>query len=281
MQTFKLKSHAKINLSLNITGKFSNNKMHKVESIVSFIKLSDTISISESKLKKHLVIFQGKFSKGINKNNSITKVLYFLDKKKCLNDKKYKIKVIKNIPQKSGMGGGSMNSATILNFFIKRKIISFREAKYIAKKIDSDTILGLNLKSKILFSDNTFKELKNKIKFHIVLIKPFFGCSTKKIYLNNEIFSKREYFKNKNLRISKKFLIKSKNDLEQSAFKLYPILGNLKKTLVNLNKGDFIRLTGSGSTIVIYFNSKVSAEKAVKIYKRTLNKNWCILSKII
>ena len=37
MNSFKIKSHAKINLALNITGK--NSKLHKIESIVTFIDL--------------------------------------------------------------------------------------------------------------------------------------------------------------------------------------------------------------------------------------------------
>ena len=280
MKIYNIKSHAKINLSLNITGKFFNN-MHKVESIVSFIKLADLIKISEIKSKNHVISFQGKFSKGISKKNSITKVLYFLDQKNYLGNKKYRISVTKNIPQKSGMGGGSMNSAAIINFFLKKKFISSNEAKRIAKKIDSDTILGLNSKSKILYCDNSITEIKKKINFYVVLVKPKFGCSTKKIYLSNKVFTKRKYFKNKKLKITRKIIANSKNDLEKSAFKLYPILANLKKRLISLNKGEFLRLTGSGSAIVVYFNSKVSAEKAVKIYNRKLNKTWCILSKII
>ena len=37
-----LKSHAKINLALNVTGK--NKSLHKIESIISFIDLYDVIS---------------------------------------------------------------------------------------------------------------------------------------------------------------------------------------------------------------------------------------------
>ena len=37
-----------------------------------------------------------------------------LDEKNYLNDKKFNIKIIKNIPQQSGMGGGSINAASLL-----------------------------------------------------------------------------------------------------------------------------------------------------------------------
>ncbi|WP_415271594.1 hypothetical protein ABXT52_05685 [Candidatus Pelagibacter sp. Uisw_121] len=119
MNSFKIKSYAKINLALNVTGKKS--KLHNIESLISFIDLHDSITLRESKIKQHNINFFGKFSKNISKINTISKLLKILDNKKLLNNKKFEIKVIKNIPQKAGMGGGSMNAASLLNFFIEKK----------------------------------------------------------------------------------------------------------------------------------------------------------------
>ena len=281
MKIYKLKSYAKINLTLNIIDKLRNDRRHRIESIISFIDLADIIEISENKLNKHSITFCGKFYRGIPKNNSISRVLDLLDQSKYLGQKKYNIKITKNIPQKSGMGGGSMNAATILNFFLKKKVISLKEAKNFSKEIGSDVILGLNKKPKILYSDSSIRELKKKIIFHVILIKPKFGCSTIKVYSKNKIFTKRQYYKNKFFKVDKKFLLESKNDLENSAFKIYPKLNNLKNIVLSQKKGDFVRMTGSGSTIVVYFSSEASAKNAFKIYKRKLNNKWCILSKII
>ena len=63
------------------------------------------------------IIFNGKFSKNISSSNSISKLLKLLERKKLIHQK-YFIKVTKNIPQKSGLGGGSMNAANILRYFI-------------------------------------------------------------------------------------------------------------------------------------------------------------------
>ena len=46
MRSFKIKSHAKLNLALNVTGKGS--KLHKIESIISFIDLHDLIYLKET-----------------------------------------------------------------------------------------------------------------------------------------------------------------------------------------------------------------------------------------
>ena len=53
MNSFKIKSYAKINLALNVTGKKS--KLHNIESLVSFIDLHDLITLKESNTKKHKI----------------------------------------------------------------------------------------------------------------------------------------------------------------------------------------------------------------------------------
>ena len=95
------------------------------------------------------------------------------------------------------MGGGSMNAATILNFFLKKGLLKLNQTKIYAKKISSDVILGLKDRAKILYSNGNMKEIKNKIKYTVLLVKPFYGCSTKKIFAINKTFSKRQYFFNK------------------------------------------------------------------------------------
>ena len=274
-----LKSYAKINLSLNVIGKRKPNKLHSIETFVSLINLADEIKINEVDSKNHKVIFIGKFSKGIPKVNTITKLLKLMDKKKLL-QKKYEFLIKKNIPQKSGMGGGSMNAATILSFFKSEKLLTKKQTENFAQKIGSDVILGLNRLSKIYYSDGKVYEIKKSLKYYLVLVKPNFGCSTRKIFSFNKVFSKKQFSKSKK-NISKNIIFNSKNDLENSAFKAHPKLKQLKNQLINWKKAEFVRMTGSGSTLVMYFNSNVAAKNALKTFKRRLNNSWCILSKVI
>ena len=73
MSYFKIKSHAKVNLALNVVGKRAS--LHKVESIVSFLDLHDEIYIKKINYKNHKIEFKGKFSKGIKLKNTVSVLL--------------------------------------------------------------------------------------------------------------------------------------------------------------------------------------------------------------
>ena len=48
--------------------------------------------------------------------------------------------------------------------------------------IGSDVILGLYSKNLILKSDSSIKIVSSKKKFYTLIVKPNFGCSTKKFF---------------------------------------------------------------------------------------------------
>ena len=281
MNFFTIKSYAKINLALNVVGK--KTKLHKIESLISFIELHDLIILKKIKKNNHKVIFKGKFSKNIGKINTVTNLLKLLDERNLLNNQKFDIRIVKNIPQKAGMGGGSMNAASLLNFFIKKKIIKIKndEVKKISNEIGSDVILGVKPSSAILLSNGDIKNYKNQIKFHILITKPNFGCSTKYIYSKVNSFSKPQFNPSKQKLFEAKYLKILDNDLEKVALNKYPELKRIKSYLGGLPNALFARMSGSGSSIVAYFHSKKACKKAYSQYKRKFNSHWCIESKTI
>ena len=282
MAICKIKSYAKINISLSVLGKL-NSKLHKIESLVSFINLYDEIFLSELKKNKHEVIFYGKFSNKIPIKNTITRLLNILDKSNFLKKKKYLIKVNKKIPLKSGMGGGSMNASSILKYFIKKNRLNLTNEQIleISNKLGSDVIFGMEKKNTLLKGNGRLIRYKNKIGLYVVILKPSFGCSTEKIYRNIKNFSKPVLNKKNNSIFYISNLINLKNDLENVAFRKYPILLNIKQNMLNLPKVKFVRMTGSGSSILGYFNSKKASLNGVKILKKKYKNYWCILSKTI
>jgi 4-diphosphocytidyl-2-C-methyl-D-erythritol kinase len=281
MRNNYLKSYAKINLALNVIGK--KKSMHKIESIVSFVDLHDVISIKKIKSDSHRISFNGKFSKNIKRENTVQKLLNLLDRTNLLKNEKFKISIKKNIPQEAGLGGGSMNAAAILNFFIKKKIIKLNKIKIekLCNSIGSDVILGIHFSSSILKSNNQIKRFIKCPKYNTLLVKPNFGCSTKKIYSGVRKFTKPNFNSPKKQMFGSKYLTQQVNALEKIAFLKYPRLKNIKLFLQNLHTPLFVRMTGSGSTIIAYYKYSKDCKLAKVHFKRKFKNYWCNVSKTI
>ena len=148
MKIFKIKSYCKVNLSLKVIKELKNG-YHNISSLITFIDLYDIISISKIDKSKDIISFSGKFSKGIDKkNNTITKLLILLRKKKLIKEQSFKINIEKNIPYGSGLGGGSSNASNLLNYFNNEMKLKLKKNKLInlAKKIGSDVPICLEKK---------------------------------------------------------------------------------------------------------------------------------------
>ena len=282
MKFEKIKSHAKINLSLNILGK-KKSKLHNLETLVGFLDLHDEIFIRKINVKNHIIRFTGNFSYKIPKKNTISNLLKILDEMKKLKNQKYLISIKKNIPKEAGLGGGSMNASSLINYLVKRNKLqlTIKETQNLCSKIGSDVILGIDQKNLVLAYKNKIKKIKKNLKISTLLIKPNFGCSTKKIYSKVRAYSKPQFSKIKSKDINFNSLSKMKNDLEPISLKMYPRLAKLKEFFLNIDKNSYVRMTGSGSTIVGYFMSKKAALNAKKLLKKKYKNYWCNLSKTI
>ena len=280
MNFTKIKSNAKINLALNIIGK--SNGFHQIESLIAFIDLHDVILLKKIKSKKHRIIFSGKFSKNINSNNTISKLFEILESKKLLKQKFY-VKINKNIPQKAGLGGGSINAARILSYLIEKKIIrvSKKQISEITSYVGSDVILGLKTLNSILTSKNKIKTFRNCKRLYTLITKPSFGCSTKYIYSKVKKFDKAKFSKPSKKMFNLDFLKNMNNSLEKIALNRFSSLKKIRTYLNNLHNPIFVRMTGSGSALVSYYYSKKQCDAAKKQFNKDYRKYWCISSKTI
>ncbi len=282
MKFFKIKSYAKLNLSLNVIKKVPK-KLHIIESLITFINFYDLIYIRETKALKHKIKFFGKFSKNITKNNTVNKLLNLLDEQGVLKGRKFQIKIIKNIPQKSGLGGGSMNASSIAKFFLRKKIINLSKKKLsnIMKSVGSDAELGMNFNNTIMSKTGKLTIKQKKLGLYTLVVKPNFGCSTRTIYSKTKEQTRPKYNNPKSSFFSIKNIINSNNHLEKAAFILNPKLKKLKLFLSSLPNSICVRMTGSGSCMVVYYLSKKKALKGLRLFKKKYKNYWCIISKTI
>ena len=278
-----LKSYCKINLFLKVLGK-KNNGFHDIQSTTMLLDLHDKISIKKISKNKDEVFFTGFFKKNINsKNNTITNTLSLLRSHNLIRqNNKYRIIINKRIPVYAGLGGGTGNSATIIKYFIKKKI-SPKLLEIFENKIGSDL--------RLFFTNHSFQEslqkikiFKKKYKFYFLLIYPNVKSSTKKVYSKvkkfnsplkidpSKILSEDRY---------KNFLIKEDNDLQKIVLKKHKKIQRILN-LIKLQKNClFSRMTGSGSVCFGTFSTRKSASLATKVLKKKFPNYWCVLTKSI
>jgi len=284
-----LKAYGKINLYLKVIKKLKN-KYHEIESLFCFVNIYDEIFVSTNRTNNQ-IIFTGKFSKGIsNTNNTVLKLFNILKKYPKFNKLKFKIRIVKNIPQGSGFGGGSADVSVLLNFFNKYLKLNLKKntISSICNKIGADVEPSLNTNFKILYGSNKIIEFKKKPKFNLLLVYPNCFNSTKNIYLSNKIFSKKNnseiYFLKKNI-LNMNYLIKflnyKGNDLEQSAFKKNKTILKLLTFLKKLKGCKIARMTGSGSACFAVFENNAHLAEAILTLKKHYKSYWIRKAKII
>lgn len=240
----KIKSFCKFNLFLNIKNYSIKYKKYQIYSLYILSKqYFDVIKIL--KLNKQIldIVYFDKNNNLIKLENClIKKTILFLENYYKLKILNWKIIVNKNIPLGSGLGGGSSNAASIINWFYKQyKIDKSHQISYfdIAINLGSDIPFFLSM-SKAAFVSNfgdVIKPFNSLTIDHNIIINDVF-CNTK------EVFKKYKYHLKK---IKNK--IHYQNDLMPIVFELYPELINVYKKLLKKNKN--IVMSGSGSSFVI------------------------------
>mgnify|MGYP003684514729 FL=1 len=275
-----LKSFSKINLSLNINSKLKNG-LHDIQSYYCLINLFDKIKIRKIDKKKDKVVFFGPFVKHIKKsNNSITNLLKLLRKLELISGY-YSVKVIKNIPVFSGLGGGTSNAASVLKFLLKGKV-----SKNILEKVEK--LIGSDLrlffyKQGFLQNLRTIKTIK-KQKLFFLLSRPNIICSTKKIYSKVKKYSKKKKFNFQKMNNKKGFMnyiLEQNNELQSIVEEEYPSIKILLKD-INTEKGCyFSRMSGSGSVCYGLFNNESNAKKALNKIKTKHPKFWFSIAKTV
>jgi len=137
----RLKSPAKINLTLDILGKRADG-FHDLDSLFLEIPLADDMEFRFSETDQDQLHVTGKFAAECPADNSnlIIKAVRLFREKIDSNLPKLSISIKKNIPAQAGLGGGSSNASYVLlacwRFSAQR--ISFDELLNLASQLGSD-----------------------------------------------------------------------------------------------------------------------------------------------
>jgi 4-diphosphocytidyl-2-C-methyl-D-erythritol kinase len=268
-------AQAKINLALHITGQREDG-YHLLDSLVAFTKFGDEISVEIADETSLEII--GPFSSdlGADTDNIIFKAA-------SLFDVPLKIKLTKNLPVASGIGGGSADAAAVI-----------RAACKVLKTIgpSADTILGLGADVPVCVESRTCRmqgigdvitPISNMPKMSVVLINPRVGVSTP------QIFKRLVNKDNAGMTVIPKafdtpfhlvaWLSQQRNDLEENAIALEPKIAESLEILMKHN-ADFARMSGSGATCFGLYSDLEAAQRAVVNISANHPSFWCVATEL-
>ena len=271
---FSLKSNAKINVGLNVTGVLPNG-YHLLDMVMVPISLTDRLDGEIFDEEGELEITTNKPSIPTGKENILWKIYSKFYEMSGLPRKRIKLHLEKVIPHEAGLGGGSSNGA----FFLKElnsyhnNFFSLEELIEIGKSIGADIpFFIVNKPSRVKGIGEEIEVIENNLDRDIILIKPNFGVSTAKAYknmymLNNKVDADIDKIVC-GLRDNDITLVEEsiENHLEQGLLLEDSNIIEFRKRLSNIPNMKFF-MSGSGSA---YYTFVENGEREVKAIKEQL-----------
>lgn len=259
---------AKLNIFLKVLGK-RNDGYHEIRSGITFINLFDQIEIEHD--HKTTISYNGYFKskEKIYDDCIIKRTLNFLNISQKV---KLKIKIIKNIPVRGGLGAASTNAAALISVLQNMGLIEKKKPEYYAP-------LGADIPCFLFNNDCLVTGMGEKMVYHpfpkyfFLLIKPKFSNSTKKMYEKLKIknqFSGNKFFTD-NIGINEEDV---KNDFESIVINENPEYKKIIDYIRGFDQVIFSRMTGSGSCYYAVFNKKDYALNAMSLFKLKFPELW-------
>lgn len=269
-----IRSHAKINLGLYITGKRSNG-YHELCSAFLPIELHDKIEIN--KADKFSIIATGPFGKACptDERNTMFKAYSKLKgfvSQKGMDIGPVQISIEKNIPSEAGLGGGSSNAATVLRGLneLYKLGLSSKELKDIGSEIGADVPFFIDEEPALVEGvGELITPFELKRNYWILLIKPVKGLSTAEVYRQFTLSLTLKYSNVKHTEHLRNLCFQGLkeaeelkslyNDLESISVKILPEISAIRAYLEALSPL-VTMMSGSGSSVFAVFDSEPAVD---------------------
>lgn len=263
------KTPAKINLTLDVTGKLENG-YHKLSMIMQSIDVCDELSFEKTADETILFSMNKELPDKIPAEKNLVYKAAKLMKNTFKIDGGFKIHLTKNIPAAAGLAGGSSDCAATL--------IGINELCGLGLDIEKLCEIGVKLGADVPFCIRKGTMLAEGIGeiltpltpltgIPVLLIKPNISISTPYVYKHlklNELDYHPDnkavisYIKDKNI---KKIAASLSNVLETVTIPENPIIAELKRYLTEIGAIGSL-MSGSGPTTFGIFKNMETAKKA-------------------
>lgn len=266
------KAHAKLNLSLDVTGKRENG-YHDIKTLMVMTDFYDEMKFSKSDKLEIL----GDFDFDM-KENFIYKA-YLALRDYVAKDLPFKVEIEKNIPMAGGLAGGTSNGAGTfyaLNDLYDLKIPK-KDLIKLSSSLGADFTYMMTGGTKLASGIGEILEEVRPIELdNVLVVNPGYGVSTKEVYESIKIEEMRIDFDevlqalyDLDIKRLNKVL---ENKMEDVVFEKHRDLLEIKNKMREFNSASL--MSGSGATIFGIFENKNDLEDAYRHFKRTYDKTY-------
>ncbi|PWU10617.1 MAG: 4-(cytidine 5'-diphospho)-2-C-methyl-D-erythritol kinase [Verrucomicrobia bacterium] len=258
MMKMKLSPPAKINLSLRILGKRQDG-YHEIETLMTFVTLEDSLELELISEGKVTLECEGQEAPSDHTNLAVIAANAYLQEAGLKSG--VKIFLEKHIPSGAGLGGGSSDAASVLRGLdaLHDGRIGRASLSSIAAKIGSDVPFFLGYAAAWCRGRGEVCEPVSFSGFDrsVLLVKPPFSVSTNWAYSRLENAKKIPGLPYDSQSSPWGDL---SNDLEVPVFEKFPLLGIIKRWLLERVEVEVALMSGSGSTIFAILREAEAAD---------------------
>jgi 4-diphosphocytidyl-2-C-methyl-D-erythritol kinase len=254
--SFTERAPAKVNLALHVLGR-RHDGYHELDSIVAFADAADRLTFVEAPAWGLDIV--GPFAEGLGNaaDNLVLKAAHAFAE--AYSSRTYRIKLEKNLPIASGIGGGSADAAACL-----RALAAFAAVADRTKLISIAATLGADVPVCLLGRTCRMRGMGEYIEMlpatepmPAVLVNPGLPLATAQVFAKLALAPGDMAFDGLDGSVD---LASCRNDLTQPALAIAPVIGDVLAALEAAPDIRFARMSGSGATCFGVFSSAAAAE---------------------
>ncbi|MBI1276078.1 4-(cytidine 5'-diphospho)-2-C-methyl-D-erythritol kinase [bacterium] len=281
---FSLAAPAKLNLSLHVIGR-RDDGYHLLDSVVTFLELHDRMDVHAS--DKDGLTLQGRFANALSEtrmeDNLVMRAIRLL-RDIGADIPPLHVVLTKEIPSQAGLGGGSSDAAAMLRGLMAHFGCHLvpDDARMLSLRLGADVPVCMEARPSLMqgIGEMVLPVTMPSTPLWVVLAHPGVMLSTPAVFARMrlpqqlppsigaapfEAPSWDEWFA---------WLAQARNDLEQPAAELAPVMCDLLQAMKGTDGCRLARMTGSGSCCFALFETEELAESAFRTLQAAFPDAW-------
>ncbi len=285
MTTVEVFAPAKINLALHVTGQRDDGN-HELDTLVTFAGAGDYLRLSHYAVSS--ITVEGPEARGVPAD---TNNLAFKAASLASPDQAFSIILNKQVPVASGIGGGSADAAAAARgamvLALENSVSkTSSNARFLDNPVAGFLALGADVPMCMSNVPLRAKGVGEKMALvdmplvHAVLANPRVPVSTPEVFKalakknNSELPTLPPAFESAGALIA--WLGGCRNDLEEPAMTVAPVIEAVKTALAALPGAGLVRMSGSGATCFALFENETDARAGAQAL-RALRPDWWVV----